>query len=90
MWAAYTVSMRRAGLLPLTAASVVCVASLVFYVPVWALAGGPGRLLAAYLATCCSRRSTNRCFPRSVAIHGIAHFQQPTTILLPIAESSDW
>jgi drug/metabolite transporter (DMT)-like permease len=47
MWAAYTVSMRRAGLLPLAAASVVCVASLVFYVPVWALTGGPGRLLLA-------------------------------------------
>jgi drug/metabolite transporter (DMT)-like permease len=47
MWAGYTVSMRRAGLLPQTAASVVCVASLVFYVPVWALAGGPERLLIA-------------------------------------------
>ena len=47
MWAGYTVSMRRAGLLPLTAAAVVCVASLLFYVPVWAFTGGPERLLAA-------------------------------------------
>jgi drug/metabolite transporter (DMT)-like permease len=46
MWAGYTVSMRRAGLQPFTAASVVCVASLAFYVPVWALTGGPARLLA--------------------------------------------
>ena len=44
MWAGYTVSMRRAGLLPQTAASVVCVASLMFYVPVWAFTGGPERL----------------------------------------------
>ena len=47
MWAGYTVSMRRAGLLPLTAAAVVCGASLLFYVPVWAFTGGPERLLAA-------------------------------------------
>ncbi|MER8612615.1 DMT family transporter [Mesorhizobium sp. M0435] len=47
MWAGYTVSMRRAGLLPQTTASVVCVASLVFYVPVWGFTGGPERLLAA-------------------------------------------
>ncbi len=47
MWAGYTIAMRRAGLLPLTATAVVCVASLIFYVPAWAFTGGPERLLAA-------------------------------------------
>jgi drug/metabolite transporter (DMT)-like permease len=47
MWAGYTVTMRRARLLPQIATSVVCVASLAFYVPVWTFTGGPERLLAA-------------------------------------------
>ena len=90
MWAAYTVSMRRAGLLPLTAASVVCVASLVFYVP------GPCRRPRG--ATAAGRtwryllfqRFTNRCFPRSVTRWLSAAGSGQCHVSRPIAESSDW
>jgi drug/metabolite transporter (DMT)-like permease len=47
MWAGYTVALRRAGLRPLTATAVVCVASLALYTPVWLVTSGPARLLAA-------------------------------------------
>lgn len=47
MWAGYTVALRRAGLRPLTAAAVVCVASLLLYTPVWLATSGPVHLLAA-------------------------------------------
>jgi drug/metabolite transporter (DMT)-like permease len=46
MWAAYTVGVKRSGLPPLTATSVVCVASLALYMPVWLALSGPARLLA--------------------------------------------
>jgi len=47
MWAGYTVSLRRAGLQPLTATAVVCVASLAFYTPVWLVSSGSARLFTA-------------------------------------------
>lgn len=47
MWAGYTVSLRRAGMRPLTATAVVCVASLALYTPVWLVTSGSARLFAA-------------------------------------------
>jgi drug/metabolite transporter (DMT)-like permease len=46
MWSGYTVALRRAGLRPLTATAVICVASLVLYTPVWFFTSGTTRLLA--------------------------------------------
>jgi drug/metabolite transporter (DMT)-like permease len=47
MWAGYTVSLKQAGLRPLTATAVVCVASLALYTPAWLTMSGPAHLLAA-------------------------------------------
>lgn len=76
MWSGYTVALRRAGLRPLTAAAVVCVASLVLYVPFWLTTPGPTRLLAAapsdllfqtLYQSLLSSIGTLYCFGRAVA-----------------------
>lgn len=46
MWAAYTVALKRSGLLPLTATAVISVASLALYTPIWLALSGSARLLA--------------------------------------------
>ena len=47
MWSGYAVAMRRSGLPAMVAAAVVCLASLLLYLPGWMILRGPGTLLAA-------------------------------------------
>lgn len=47
MWSGFTVAMRRSGLGPITATAVVCVFSLVGYLPIYLTVVGPANLLGA-------------------------------------------